>query len=320
MESPAPPQNTHAVDDAMARNACIRAHAEQRRKQDGVAFVIAGGWSEHVDARRLLHAVCSTDSMLALRRIEKWYGVCATHRDTSSFAFACIPDEVVSYMATYLRVCDLFNLARSCKQFACTLSESLVSDGDGPLRRHVETAARIPSGLTACELMRDMDSALCILGYFSHSNVHKFKHGGERQSCLNALASVHTSGGVQKLISVLPNNEVPRSGFGPIYQRHGTSPTGTFVLYFPSDEYHIYLLEKQSHMEHPKYSVVAREEVGPGLDVGIQWTPDGPKAIVYHMRTKRTVIVSVVELAKTALTAADGALRAVEAVNTWRAS
>ena len=299
MEPSAPLQNTpHAADDAIALTACVRAHTELKRGQDGVAFVIAGGRSEHIDARRLLHAVCSTDSMLAFHSVAEWDKVCTTHTDTSAFAFACIPEELVSYMATYLRACDLFNLARACKHLASTVSASLVSERNAPLRRHVERAARLPSGLTACELMREMDSALCILGYFCHSNVHKFKHGSERQSCLNALASVHASGGVQRLISVLPTNVVSRSEFGPIYQRRGDSPSGAFALYFPSDGYHIYLLEKQSHMEHSKYSVVAREEIGPGLDVGIQWTCSGPKAIIYHMRTKRAVIASVVEQSK----------------------
>jgi hypothetical protein len=319
MEPPAPLQNTpHAMDDSIALTACVRAHTELKRGQDGVAFVIAGGRNEHIDARRLLHAVSSPDSMLEVHSVEGWDKVCTTtHTCTLACALASIPEELVSYMATYMRACDLFNLARACKQLASTFSVSLVSEGNEPLRRHVERAARLPRGLTACGLMREMDSALCILGYFCHSNVHKFKHGSERQSCLNALASVHASGGVQRRISVLPSNVVSGSGFGPIYQRRYDSPSGTFVLYFPSDGYHIYLLEKQSHMEHPKYSVVAREEVGPELDVGIQWTPDGPKAIVYHMRTKRTVVVSVVELAKTALTSADGALRKVAGVNTW---
>jgi len=293
MEPPAPLQNTPAVDDAIALVACVRAHSEQKRGQDGVAFVIAGGRSEHIDARRLLHAVCSPESMLAFHSAGDSGRPFTENPDTSVCAFACIPLEIVSYIATSLRACDLFNLARACKELASLFSESLVFDRDGALRRHVDRAARIPSGLEACGLMCEMDSALCMLGYFSHSSVHKFRHGSERQSCLNALASVHTSGGVQRRISVLPKNVVTGHGFGPIYKRHGTSPSGAFVLYFPSHEYHIYLLEKHDHAQHSSYSVVAREEVGPGIDVGIQWTPNGPKAVVYHMRTKRSVIVHV---------------------------
>lgn len=291
MESPAPLQNTLAVDDAIALVECVRWHLAHERVQNGISFIITGGRNEHIDARRLLHAARSPYSIIAFHRVEEVFGA---YTCSSVCQFACIPEEVVAYTATYLCAFDIFNLSRACKQLACSFSVSLGSDGGGPLRRHVERAARLPSGLTACALMREMDSALCVLGYFSHSNVHKFKHGSERQSCLNALAYVHSSGGVRRLVSVLPNNAEYRSG-SPIFSHSGTSPSGTFVLYVPSHDYHIYLLEKKTHMQLSSYSVVAREEVGPGIDIGIQWTLNGPKVNVYHMRTKRSVVASVVE-------------------------
>ena len=291
MEPPTPLQNTPGVDEAIALAECVRSHASQKQVHDGVAFAISGGWSEQIDARRLLHAVRSRESTLAFHRAEEWSGA----HVGSLCAFAYIPDEIVSYMTTYLCACDLFNLARVCKEHASSFWASLVSDGDGWLRQRVERAARIPDGLTACKLMCEMDSALCMLSYFSHSNVHKFKHGNERQPCLNAITSIHTSGGVRRSISVLSNNAVSFPGVGPTFQRSNASPSGAFVLYFPSHEHHIYLIEKQTHVQQTKYSVVAREEVEPGIDVGIQWTSNGPKAIVYHMRTKRSLVAFVVE-------------------------